>query len=51
MASYDLPAMINYVLNQTGHNQLIYIGHSLAVNAAFGLLSTKLEYNDKVGYE
>lgn len=28
MALYDVPANINYVLNKTGHETLIYIGHS-----------------------
>lgn len=27
-ARYDLPAMINHVLSNTGHKSIAYIGHS-----------------------
>ncbi|KAG8262757.1 hypothetical protein J6590_047277 [Homalodisca vitripennis] len=29
MGVYDLPAVIDYVLNATGHNSLVYLGHTL----------------------
>lgn len=48
MAEYDLPAMIDYVLNTTGQKQLSYIGHSQGTTTAFALLSQNPEYNAKV---
>lgn len=45
---YDLPAMIDYVLNQTGQDQLIYVGHSQGVSSAFVMLSERPEYNEKI---
>ncbi|XP_022238776.1 gastric triacylglycerol lipase-like isoform X2 [Limulus polyphemus] len=48
MALLDLPAMIDFVLNKTGKNQLLYVGHSQGTLTAFALLSEKTEYNKKV---
>ncbi|KAG8201347.1 hypothetical protein JTE90_016824 [Oedothorax gibbosus] len=48
MAEYDLPAMIDYVLNITGQKQLSYIGHSQGTTTAFAMLSQKPEYNQKI---
>jgi lysosomal acid lipase/cholesteryl ester hydrolase len=48
MAEFDLPAMIDFVLNATGHDQLYYVGHSQGTAAAFALLSKSPEYNDKM---
>ncbi|XP_035212094.1 gastric triacylglycerol lipase-like isoform X2 [Stegodyphus dumicola] len=48
MAKYDLPAMIDFVLNTTGQKQLYYVGHSQGTTSAFALLSESPEYNKKV---
>ncbi|GFY67884.1 hypothetical protein TNIN_366361 [Trichonephila inaurata madagascariensis] len=48
MGAYDLPAMIDHVLNVTNQDQLAYIGHSQGTTAAFALLSENPEYNKKV---
>lgn len=37
MAQYDIPGMIDYVLQQTGQDSLYYIGHS-QVNLIVDLL-------------
>lgn len=45
---YDLPAMIDYVLNTTGRTQLKYIGHSQGTTAFFVMCSERPEYNEKI---
>lgn len=44
---YDLPAMIDYVLEKTELEQIHYIGHSQGVTSVFVLLSERPEYNEK----
>lgn len=48
MAEFDLPAMIDFVLEKTGQKQLFFIGHSQGTTSMFALLSTKPEYNEKI---
>lgn len=48
MATYDLPAMIDFVLAKSGQKKLYYIGHSQGTLIAFALLSEKVEYNNKI---
>lgn len=45
---YDLPAIIDYILNETGEKKLNYIGHSQGTSILFVLLSERPEYNDKI---
>lgn len=48
LALYDLPAMINYVLTQTGKRQLQYVGHSQGTTTPLMLLSTVPEFDHKI---
>ncbi|XP_023246197.1 lipase 3-like [Copidosoma floridanum] len=45
---YDLPAMIDYVLNTTNNKDLSYIGHSQGSTSFLVMLSERPEYNDKI---
>lgn len=35
MAKYDLPAMIDYIIEQTGNKEIYYAGHSQGTEQAF----------------
>lgn len=48
MIAYDLPAMLDHVLNETGRERLLYVGHSQGTLILFGLLAERPEYNDKI---
>lgn len=48
MGVYDLPAMIDYVLNKTEQTNLQYIAHSQGSTAFFVMTSEKPEYNQKI---
>lgn len=45
---YDLPAMIDYMLNETKTSKAFYAGHSQGTTSLFVLLSTRPEYNEKI---
>ncbi|XP_063830436.1 lipase 3-like [Ostrinia nubilalis] len=45
---YDLPAMIDYVLNITEQKSLKYIGHSQGTTSFFVMASERPEYNEKI---
>ena len=45
---FDLPAMIDYMLQITGASETFYVGHSQGTTALMVLLSTQPEYNDKI---
>ncbi|XP_020293835.1 lipase 3-like [Pseudomyrmex gracilis] len=45
---YDLPAMIDYILNVTKHEKIIYIGHSEGTTQFFTMASEKHRYNSKI---
>ncbi|KAK7863074.1 hypothetical protein R5R35_010998 [Gryllus longicercus] len=45
---YDLPASIDYVLEQTGEEKLFYAGHSMGTTAFWVMTTQRPEYNDKI---
>jgi pimeloyl-ACP methyl ester carboxylesterase len=45
---YDLPAMIDFMLEETKASKAFYVGHSQGTTSLFVLLSTRPEYNDKI---
>ncbi|NXE83502.1 LIPM Lipase, partial [Cochlearius cochlearius] len=48
MAMYDLPAMIDFVLQKTGQKQMYYIGHSQGCTIAFIAFSSMPELAQKI---
>ncbi|XP_072196538.1 lysosomal acid lipase/cholesteryl ester hydrolase-like [Excalfactoria chinensis] len=48
MAMYDLPAMINFVLQKTGQKQLYYVGYSQGATIAFIAFSSMPELAQKI---
>ncbi|KAJ2954190.1 hypothetical protein O0L34_g2426 [Tuta absoluta] len=45
---YDLPAMIDYILEDGQNKSLYYIGHSQGTTSFFVMASLKPEYNNKI---
>lgn len=50
MAKYDLPAMIDGVLNATGRQSLYYVAHSQGTLIMFTKLAHDYSFNEKVCY-
>jgi len=50
MGIFDMPAMIDYVLAQTGQKQLFYIGFSQGTTQFWVLTSLKPQYNEKIKF-
>jgi lysosomal acid lipase/cholesteryl ester hydrolase len=48
MGYYDLPALINYILEVTGNESLFYIGHSMGCAVIFIMASLKPELCSKI---
>ncbi|KAK8754079.1 hypothetical protein OTU49_010156 [Cherax quadricarinatus] len=48
MASLDIPAVIDYILLTTKHQQLYYIGHSMGTTIFFACMATQTKYQSKV---
>ncbi|CAH0386872.1 unnamed protein product [Bemisia tabaci] len=48
MGKYDLPAVIDHVLNETGRPQLFYIGHSMGTLMFYVMAASRPEYNSKI---
>ncbi|KAF8371616.1 hypothetical protein PRIPAC_78045 [Pristionchus pacificus] len=47
-AKYDIPVVIDYVLNVTGEKSLYWSGHSQGSQVGFMLLSERPEYNQRI---
>lgn len=47
---YDLPSIIDYVLQTTGHQSILYVGVSMGTTAFFVMCSERPENNAKVQY-
>lgn len=48
MGVYDLPAMIDFILNVTNTQKTFYVGHSQGATVAMVMLSMKPEFNHKI---
>lgn len=48
IGKYDHPAVIDYILSETGFEKLYYSGHSQGSTTLFVLLSLRPEYNSKI---
>lgn len=48
MGYYDVPAMVDLILAESGANQLFYVGHSMGTTMFYVMCSTRPEYNRKV---
>ena len=48
MAAYDLPAMINYVLQVTGQEKVFYVGHSQGTLIAFNEFADNPALGNKI---
>lgn len=45
---YDLPAMIDYVIKETGVPKIHYVGFSQGTTAFWVMTSSRPEYNEKI---
>lgn len=48
IAVYDLPAMIDYILQATKQQSLYYVGHSQGTTVGYVMCSMRPEYNNKI---
>lgn len=48
IGTQDLPAQIDYILQQTNQTELSLLGHSQGTTTGMILLSERPEYNDKI---
>jgi len=48
MARYDIPANIDYILNATGEEKLVYVGHSLGCTLFYIAMIEHPHLNDKI---
>ncbi|XP_035711822.1 gastric triacylglycerol lipase-like [Folsomia candida] len=47
MGDKDIPAVIDYILNTTGHKKLKYVGFSMGTTMFWTMMSLHPEYNEK----
>lgn len=47
-ALYDVPAVIDYILEETGNEKLHFVSHSVGSKTFMSALTLRPEYNDKV---
>ncbi|KDR16428.1 Lipase 3 [Zootermopsis nevadensis] len=48
MGVSDLPAVIDYIIDKTGSEQIFYAGHSMGTTMFYVLASERPEYNSKI---
>lgn len=48
MGAFDFPAVVDFVLNKTGHAKLDVVGYSLGATIAIAGMSEKPAYNKKI---
>lgn len=48
MAYYDMPAIIDHILNETKAKDLYYVGFSMGTTVFWAMMSDRPEYNQKV---
>lgn len=48
MGQFDIPAEIDYILEQTGEPKLYYLGHSMGTTRFWVAMSLYPEYNKKI---
>lgn len=48
VAYYDLPVIIDYILNLTNHTSLYFLGHSIGSTVGMILCALRPEYNSKI---
>jgi pimeloyl-ACP methyl ester carboxylesterase len=48
MGTKDLPAVIDYILQTTGADQIFYAGHSMGTTMFYVLCAQRPEYNSKI---
>ncbi|XP_069680507.1 lipase 3-like [Periplaneta americana] len=48
MGVYDLPAVIDYIIQETGQEKIYYVGHSMGTTMFYVMGAKVPEYNDKI---
>ena len=48
MGKYDIPAMIDQILDKTGQQKIFYIGHSMGTTGFMVMANDKPEYQEHI---